>query len=230
MNYEKGIDQIDSTWSAFFKTQTTCEYWSQLQAFLGAQKQIGKVIFPKEADCFNAFKLTPLDSIKVVILGQDPYHGEGQANGLAFSVPLGVKIPPSLGNIYKELKSDLNYPAPAHGYLESWAQQGVLLLNTVLTVEAGKANSHKGKGWEIFTDNVLKQLNDSSHGIAFLLWGAPAKKKGQVINRQKHHVICTSHPSPLSSYRGFLGSKPFSQVNQWLTEQGKKPIDWSLGC
>jgi uracil-DNA glycosylase len=177
---------------------------------------------------FNALNSTPLDSVKVVILGQDPYHGPGQAHGLSFSVPRGVPVPPSLQNIYKELESDLGLMPPAHGDLSSWARQGVLLLNAVLTVEAHKAGSHQGQGWEQFTDRVVSVINDTKDGVVFMLWGSYAQKKGAVIDRSRHLVLTAPHPSPLSAYRGFLGCLHFSQCNEYLQSQGTAPIDWRV--
>ncbi|MEO3864061.1 uracil-DNA glycosylase [Rheinheimera fenheensis] len=189
----------------------------------------GQVIYPPEADVFNAFKLTELDNLKVVLLGQDPYHGPNQAHGLAFSVRKGVRVPPSLQNMYKELA--LEYPdfqIPQHGCLEDWAKQGVLLLNTVLTVVATQANSHRHLGWERFTDQVIAQINSHCSGVVFLLWGSHAQKKGRLIDRQRHFVLEAPHPSPLSAHRGFLGCGHFKQANELLVKQGKAPINWQL--
>ncbi|HBN89540.1 MAG: uracil-DNA glycosylase [Rheinheimera aquimaris] len=192
-------------------------------------RQAGQVIYPPQSDVFNAFKLTELDNLKVVLLGQDPYHGPNQAHGLAFSVRHGVRVPPSLQNMYKELA--LEYPEfviPAHGCLEDWAKQGVLLLNTVLTVVATQANSHRHLGWEQFTDKVIAQISEHCHGIVFLLWGSHAQKKGRFIDRQRHYVLEAPHPSPLSAHRGFLGCGHFKQANELLVKQGKTPINWQL--
>ncbi|WP_134051763.1 MULTISPECIES: uracil-DNA glycosylase [Rheinheimera] len=192
-------------------------------------RQAGQVIYPPQSDVFNAFKLTELDNLKVVLLGQDPYHGPNQAHGLAFSVRHGVRVPPSLQNMYKELA--LEYPEfviPAHGCLEDWAKQGVLLLNTVLTVVATQANSHRHLGWEQFTDKVIAQISEHCHGIVFLLWGSHAQKKGRFIDRQRHYVLEAPHPSPLSAHRGFLGCGHFKQANELLVKQGKAPINWQL--
>ena len=192
-------------------------------------RQAGQVIYPPQSDVFNAFKLTELDNLKVVLLGQDPYHGPNQAHGLAFSVRHGVRVPPSLQNMYKELA--LEYPEfviPAHGCLEDWAKQGVLLLNTVLTVVATQANSHRHLGWEQFTDKVIAQISTHCQGIVFLLWGSHAQKKGRFIDRQRHYVLEAPHPSPLSAHRGFLGCGHFKQVNELLVKQGKAPINWQL--
>ncbi|GAA0552117.1 uracil-DNA glycosylase [Rheinheimera aquimaris] len=192
-------------------------------------RQAGQVIYPPQSDVFNAFKLTELDNLKVVLLGQDPYHGPNQAHGLAFSVRHGVRVPPSLQNMYKELA--LEYPEfviPAHGCLEDWAKQGVLLLNTVLTVVATQANSHRHLGWEQFTDKVIAQISTHCQGIVFLLWGSHAQKKGRFIDRQRHYVLEAPHPSPLSAHRGFLGCGHFKQANELLVKQGKTPINWQL--
>lgn len=192
-------------------------------------RQAGQVIYPPQSDVFNAFKLTELDNLKVVLLGQDPYHGPNQAHGLAFSVRHGVRVPPSLQNMYKELA--LEYPEfviPAHGCLEDWAKQGVLLLNTVLTVVATQANSHRHLGWEQFTDKVIAQISEHCQGIVFLLWGSHAQKKGRFIDRQRHYVLEAPHPSPLSAHRGFLGCGHFKQANELLVKQGKAPINWQL--
>ncbi len=196
--------------------------------FLDDEIKHGKVIYPSSEDIFSAFKYTPLDKVKVVIIGQDPYHGEGQAHGLSFSVRAGVKTPPSLVNIFKELYDDIGVQIPNHGYLKSWAEQGVLLLNNVLTVEASKAGSHQKKGWEKFTDKVIEILNEKREGIVFILWGSPAQKKASKVDDQKHFIIKSVHPSPLSSYRGFFGSKPFSKTNDWLKKMGKTEIDWMI--
>lgn len=187
-----------------------------------------KQIFPPADDVFNAFHLTPLEDVKVVIFGQDPYHGEGQAHGLCFSVKPGVDIPPSLVNIYKELHDDLGCTIPSHGYLVKWARQGVLLLNTVLTVRAHQANSHRGIGWEEFTDAAIRVLNAQDRPMVFILWGKPAQMKKSMLTNPKHLIFEAPHPSPLSSYRGFFGSRPFSQTNRYLQEHGIEPIDWQI--
>ena len=185
----------------------------------------------RATEVFNAFKLTELDSVKVVILGQDPYHGPDQAHGLCFSVLPGVRTPPSLVNIYKEMQRDLpGFVTPNHGFLESWAQQGVLLLNTVLTVQAGMAHSHAHLGWETFTDRVIERINSHCQGVVFLLWGAHAQKKGRFIDRARHHVLTAPHPSPLSAHRGFIGCGHFSEANRLLVQQGMSPIDWLSVC
>lgn len=217
------------TWSDVLGTEKEQPYFQETLNFVRHEREAGKHIYPPAADVFNAFKYTEFADVKVVILGQDPYHGPNQAHGLCFSVLPGVAIPPSLINIYKELNRDISgFQIPKHGYLLSWAQQGVLLLNTVLTVEAGKAHSHASLGWETFTDRVIANLNESREGLVFLLWGNHAQKKGQYIDRQKHYVLMAPHPSPLSAHRGFLGCGHFSQTNQHLIEAGKTAIDWHI--
>jgi len=186
------------------------------------------MVFPKADDIFNAFHLTPLEQVKVVIIGQDPYHNDNQAHGLCFSVKPEVEVPPSLVNIYKELQDDLGCKIPNNGYLVKWAQQGVLLLNTVLTVRAHQANSHQGKGWERFTDAVIKAVNEQDRPIVFILWGRPAQMKKAMLNNPRHLILEAPHPSPLSAYRGFFGSRPFSKTNRFLEEQGLEPIDWQI--
>lgn len=215
------------TWHDVIGLEKEQEYFQQTLKFVEAERAAGKVIFPPAKDVFNAFRFTEFDDVKVVILGQDPYHGPNQAHGLCFSVLPGVKTPPSLVNMYKELAQDIDgFQIPNHGYLKSWAEQGVLLLNTVLTVEQGKAHSHAKTGWETFTDRVIDALNQHRQGVIFLLWGSHAQKKGQMIDRSKHHVLMAPHPSPLSAHRGFLGCKHFSQTNQILKQLGQMPIDW----
>lgn len=191
-------------------------------------RSTGRTVYPAPQDVYRAFALTPLDQVKVVLLGQDPYHGPGQAHGLAFSVPRGEPVPPSLRNIYKELAADLGVSPPRHGNLEAWAQQGVLLLNTVLTVEDGQPASHSRLGWEAVTDDVIRHLSDSTQGLVFVLWGAHAQRKAGWIDARKHLVLKGVHPSPLSASRGFFGSRPFSRINEYLIKQGKTPIDWRL--
>jgi uracil-DNA glycosylase len=198
-----------------------------LRVFLKQEKAAGKVIFPKGADIFNALNSTSFEDVKVVIIGQDPYHGPGQAHGLCFSVQDGVAVPPSLKNIYQELSTDIGMPIPNSGNLITWANQGVLLLNAVLTVEQAKAGAHQGRGWERFTDRVIQVLNDHGEGVVFLLWGSYAQKKGKLIDRQKHFVLEGPHPSPLSAYRGFFGCRHFSRANQYLIDRGKTPINWA---
>lgn len=199
-----------------------------LKAFLIAEKAAGKPIYPKGLEWFAALDATPLENVRVVILGQDPYHGEGQAHGLCFSVQHGVRPPPSLINIYKEMKTDLGEYPPNHGNLKSWAEQGVLLLNSVLTVEANKAASHQGKGWERFTDAIIQLVNDQPYPVVFILWGSYAQKKAAFVDHTKHLVLKSVHPSPLSAYNGFFGSKPFSQANAFLKSKGRGEIDWRL--
>lgn len=218
------------TWHDVISVEKQQEYFQKTLQFVASERQAGKVIYPPETDVFNAFRFTEFHQVKVVILGQDPYHGPDQAHGLSFSVLPGVKTPPSLRNMYKELAQDIpDFKIPDHGYLKEWADQGVLLLNTVLTVEQGKAHSHaKNTGWERFTDAVINALNEHSEGVIFLLWGAHAQKKGRMIDRHKHVVLTAAHPSPLSAYRGFFGCQHFSQVNRILTSQGQAAIQWQL--
>lgn len=216
------------SWHARLADEFTKDYMLALQQFLTLQQEQGKVIYPAEAERFTALNKTPFDQVRVVILGQDPYHGEGQAHGLSFSVKPHVKVPPSLVNIYKELEMDLGIAPAAHGFLEQWVEQGVLLLNSVLTVEASKAGSHQNKGWEVFTDNIIEQINNEHQGVVFMLWGSYAQKKGRHIDRDKHCVLESVHPSPLSAYRGFLGCQHFSKANDYLRSQGNTPIDWAL--
>ena len=218
-----------TTWQDALGPQKEAEYFTRLMARIQSEREAGKVIYPPQQDVFNALKFTPLESVKVVILGQDPYHGPDQAHGLCFSVLPGVKTPPSLVNIYKELATDIDgFVIPEHGTLTGWAEQGVLLLNTVLTVEQGKAHSHAKWGWETFTDAVIDAVNRHQQGVVFLLWGSHAQKKGKHIDTSKHHVLSAPHPSPLSAHRGFLGCKHFSQTNQLLSSQNKSPINWQV--
>ena len=216
-------------WQEVLGPVKRADFFQQLMARIDAERAAGKAIYPPASEVFNALTLTPLDNVKVVILGQDPYHGPGQAHGLCFSVQSGVKTPPSLVNIYKELAQDIEgFHVPEHGNLIAWAEQGVLLLNTVLTVEQGKAHSHAKWGWETFTDAVIKSVNDTQQGVVFLLWGSHAQKKGQNIDTQKHYVLNAPHPSPLSAHRGFLGCRHFSQTNTLLSQQGKTPVNWQV--
>lgn len=216
-------------WQEVLGPVKRADFFQQLMARIDAERTAGKAIYPPASEVFNALSLTPLDNVKVVILGQDPYHGPGQAHGLCFSVQPGVKTPPSLVNIYKELAQDIEgFHIPEHGNLTAWAEQGILLLNTVLTVEQGKAHSHAKWGWETFTDAVIKSVNDTQHGVVFLLWGSHAQKKGQNIDTQKHYVLNAPHPSPLSAHRGFLGCRHFSQTNALLSQQGKTPVNWQV--
>ncbi|MGU5659371.1 uracil-DNA glycosylase [Aeromonas veronii] len=219
------------TWSDVIGSEKEQDYFKSTLATVRAEREAGKVIYPPATDVFNAFKLTELDQVKVVILGQDPYHGPNQAHGLCFSVLPGVRTPPSLVNIYKEMQRDLpGFVTPNHGFLESWAKQGVLLLNTVLTVQAGQAHSHAHLGWETFTDRVIEQINASCQGVVFLLWGAHAQKKGRFIDSQRHYVLTAPHPSPLSAHRGFIGCGHFSETNRLLEQQDKRPIEWKSVC
>lgn len=220
--------QLESSWLAQLQGEFEQPYMQRLKAFLQSEKNQGNVVYPPGADIFNAFNSTPLPQVKVVILGQDPYHGIGQAHGLSFSVPYGVKPPPSLVNIFKELERDLSVPIPVHGCLQSWAEQGVLLLNATLTVAQANAGTHQGQGWEQFTDRVVECINSEREGVVFMLWGSYAQKKGRVINPERHCVLKSSHPSPLSAYRGFLGCGHFSEANRYLVSKGQAPIDWSL--
>lgn len=215
---------LDPSWMPLLSPEFKKPYFEELQEFLDSQT---KTIYPPKKNIFEAFRLTSYDNVKVVIIGQDPYHGPNQAHGLCFSVQRGVKTPPSLVNIFKELKDDMGIEIPDHGCLESWARQGVFLLNTVLTVEDGKAGSHHKKGWEKFTDKVIEVLNQKEN-VVFILWGSPAQKKAQHVDEKKHLILKSVHPSPLSVYRGFMGSKPFSQTNTYLKEHGLKPIDWTV--
>ena len=214
-----------TTWKEILAEEMEKDYYQELQAFV--QKRRAEVrVFPEEKNVFNALKLTPFESVKVVILGQDPYHGFGQAHGLSFSVQKGTPIPPSLKNIYKELQEDIGGELPTEGDLSHWAKQGVLLLNTVLTVEEGNANSHKGRGWERLTNRLIESLNELKHPVIFILWGKPAQDKEKLITNPNHVLLKAPHPSPLSAYRGFFGSKPFSKVNKILIQQGQTPICW----
>jgi uracil-DNA glycosylase len=218
-----------NTWAGILGQEKQQPYFQQMMQFVESERATGKTIYPPKQDVFNAFALTKLDKVKVVILGQDPYHGPNQAHGLCFSVLPGVKAPPSLANMYKELATDISgFVIPQHGFLESWAEQGVMLLNTVLTVEQAKAHSHAKIGWERFTNTVIQQLSVHCDGLVFLLWGSHAQKKGLAIDKQKHHVLNAPHPSPLSAYRGFFGSKHFSQANNLLKQQDKSPINWQV--
>ena len=220
--------QLEPSWKARVGEWFAREDMRALSAFLRQRKAGGARIYPPGRDIFAAFDATPFDTVKVVILGQDPYHGAGQAHGLCFSVPPGVPVPPSLLNIYKELERDTGFLRPDHGCLLPWAQRGVLLLSSVLTVEDGKPGRHQGRGWEGFTDHVVDVLNREREGLVFLLWGSYAQKKGAVIDGRRHRVLKAPHPSPLSAHRGFLGCGHFSAANQYLARCGKTPIDWSL--
>jgi uracil-DNA glycosylase len=214
-------------WNPLLRSEFDEPYWSELQQFVAEERRRGPV-FPPADDVFAALHLTPYADVKVVILGQDPYHGAGQAHGLCFSVRQGVPIPPSLRNVYQELRDDLGVTTPSHGNLERWARQGVLLLNTTLTVRSGQAASHQGKGWERFTDRVISTVNDKHERVVFLLWGAASRKKRALVDVTRHTVIESAHPSPLSAHNGFFGSRPFSRTNDALREAGRDPIDWQL--
>jgi uracil-DNA glycosylase len=228
---------MSSTWSDILKEEKEKEYFKKVFAFQEGERRKSKNIYPAKENIFNAFKLTTFGSVKVVILGQDPYHGAGQAEGLCFSVPVGISPPPSLKNIFKELESDLSNPEnvlesgfriPKHGHLAYWAQQGVFLLNTVLTVEESKPGSHAGRGWETFTDFIIKSISDHKDHVVFLLWGNYAKSKASLIDSGKHTILLAPHPSPLSAYSGFFGCKHFSLCNKYLEQHNQKPVDWRL--
>jgi uracil-DNA glycosylase len=219
---------LPDCWLAHLQDEFDQPYMHALDFFLQQETSAGKVIYPRKIDIFNAFNSTLFDDVKVVVLGQDPYHGVGQAHGLSFSVPRDVRIPPSLVNIFKEIHRDLGGDMPSHGCLQSWADQGVLLLNATLTVEQANAGSHQKKGWETFTDKVIQLLNEQQEHLVFLLWGGYAQKKGRLINQSKHLVLTSVHPSPLSAYRGFIGNDHFSKINDYLIQQGLHPVDWSL--
>jgi len=219
--------RLDHSWKRRLADEFSRPHMVALRQFLLERKRAGAVIYPPGGLIFNALDSTPFERVKVVILGQDPYHGPGQAHGLCFSVPEGVEWPPSLRNIFRELEDDLSCRAPISGNLQHWADQGVLLLNAVLTVERGRAGSHQGKGWEQFTDRVVSELNAHRDGLVFMLWGSYAMKKGAVIDRQRHLVLTAPHPSPLSAHRGFFGCRHFSRANSWLERRGEKPIRWA---
>lgn len=227
MSSSQGIS-LEPGWLSVLSPQFDMPYMKELKEFLQVEKANGKQIYPPGSLWFNAFNSTPFDEVKVVILGQDPYHGPRQAHGLCFSVLPGIQVPPSLVNIYKELEADLGLAPPRHGCLESWARQGVLLLNATLTVEQGRAGAHQGKGWEQFTDAAIHALNDKKEHLVFMLWGSYAQKKGAFIDAQKHQILKSTHPSPLSAHRGFLGCRHFSRANAYLQETGQEPIDWTL--
>jgi uracil-DNA glycosylase len=225
---ERRID-LEPGWLAELGAEFEQPYMQELRAFLLAEKRRGVQIYPEAANWFAAFRATPFDKVKVVILGQDPYHGPGQAHGLCFSVPPGVPPPPSLLNIFAELERDLGLARPAHGCLSHWAEQGVLLLNSVLTVEQGRAASHQGRGWERFTDRVVEVLNARREHLVFLLWGSYAERKGRIVDRSRHLVLVSPHPSPLSAYRGFIGNGHFSSANRYLEQNGQSPVEWGPG-
>ncbi|MBT2687353.1 uracil-DNA glycosylase [Bacillus sp. ISL-47] len=220
-------DILNNDWQKVLGEEFQKPYYLQLRAFLKKEYE-EHIVYPKQEDIFNALHYTSYEDVKAVILGQDPYHGPGQAHGLSFSVKPDVKIPPSLKNIFKEMQADLGCDIPNNGYLLKWAKEGVLLLNTVLTVRKGKAHSHKGKGWELFTDRVIQKLNEREKPVIFLLWGKPAQEKGKLIDDSKHLILTSPHPSPFSARKGFFGSRPFSKVNELLREQGEEPIDWKI--
>ena len=219
---------LPDSWNAYLGEEFGAPYMQALRAFLAEEKAAHKVIYPHSSHWFRAFELTPLEQVKVVILGQDPYHGPNQAHGLCFSVRPGVPTPPSLQNIYKELAADVGTSPVNHGFLESWARQGVMLLNSVLTVEQGNAGSHRNRGWETFTDRAIQVINEYCSGVVFLLWGSYAQKKASFVDRGKHLVLHAPHPSPLSAHRGFFGTRHFSQANAFLQERGAAPVDWQL--
>lgn len=220
--------RLEAGWKTQLGTEFDAPYMQHLRAFLVAERQAGKEVYPPSAQIFGALDATPFDQVRVVILGQDPYHGPGQAQGLCFSVLPGVPVPPSLMNIYAEIERDLGHPRPHHGDLRSWAQQGVLLLNAVLTVERGNPGSHQGHGWEQFTDTIVQRLNDAHSNLVFLLWGGYAQAKGKAIDGTRHKILKAPHPSPLSAYRGFIGCGHFSAANAHLVAHGRVPIDWRL--
>ena len=226
MNKQREI-RLDASWKSRLESEFRQPYMVDLRHFLLDRKRDGVVIYPPGDLIFNAMNSTPFDVVKVVVLGQDPYHGPGQAHGLCFSVQDGVAIPPSLVNIYKELEADLGVSRHGSGNLQDWAEQGVLLLNAVLTVERGRAGAHQGKGWEQFTDRIVSELNESRDGLVFMLWGSYAMKKGAVIDRDRHLVLTAPHPSPLSAHRGFLGCRHFSKANAWLEKHGEAPVNWA---
>jgi len=219
---------LPEDWSQWLGNEFQADYMRALKAFLAQQKSAKKIIYPHSSQWFRAFELTPLSEVKVVILGQDPYHGPNQAHGLCFSVQAGVPVPPSLVNIYKELATDVGFTPVRHGHLEAWAKQGVLLLNTSLTVEQGNAASHRGKGWEPFTDRAIETVSEHAPPCVFLLWGSHARQKKALIDQERHLILEAPHPSPLSAHRGFFGTRHFSQANQFLQAQGRTPIEWQL--
>lgn len=222
-------NSIDPSWLEVLKDEFGKDYMVKLKLFLQQEKEQGQIVYPKNSDIFNAFNTTPFDKVEVVILGQDPYHGAHQAHGLSFSVQKGITTPRSLINIYKELQSDIpGFKIPSHGNLEEWAKQGVLLLNATLTVRASSPGSHQKRGWEEFTDEVIKTISDKKKGIVFILWGAFAQSKAVLIDEKKHFILKSAHPSPFSAERGFFGSKPFSKTNEILRKEGKKEIDWQI--
>lgn len=220
--------KIEPSWEKALSDEFGMPYFGEIRDFLKKERANGKTIYPPGPEIFNAFNTTPFDKVKVVIIGQDPYHGPGQAHGLSFSVKKGVKPPPSLKNIYKELKEDIGFEIPDHGTLTRWAEQGVLMLNAILTVEAGNAASHRGIGWQNFTDAAIQKVSEEKEGVVFLLWGKFAQQKAELIDQNKHHVLTAPHPSPYSASYGFFGCRHFSKANELLKKQGEEPIDWSL--
>ena len=225
---KKEFAKIEASWLRYLKVEFEQDYMVELKSFLTKEIKNKKTIYPPIEQFFAALDYTPLNKVKVVILGQDPYHGVDQAEGLSFSVPKGIKVPPSLVNIFKELHQDIGTKTPDHGCLKKWADQGVLLLNSVLSVEAHQAASHRKKGWEIFTDKIIQTINDHQKNVVYILWGSYAQKKASFVDQNNNLILKSVHPSPLSSYRGFFGSKPFSQTNNYLQKHNKKPIDWQL--
>ena len=227
LNYSKMVTNL-YTWNSLFENETNKEYYKKILLFLENQRLKGLEIFPSEDKIFLAFKLTQLEGVKVVILGQDPYHNIGQANGLSFSVPVGYRIPPSLKNIIKELKEDVNIKDPTHGNLECWAKQGVLLLNSILTVQANEPASHNKIGWQLFTDSVISAISSNLNNVVFMFWGNYAIQKSKLVDKEKHLILEAAHPSPFSAHRGFLGCKHFSQANNYLLKNGKEIINWNI--
>lgn len=226
-DHENAMVHIGNSWDDVLAEEFDKEYYKELREFLKEEYNT-QTVYPQMQDIFNALKLTPYEKVRAVILGQDPYHEPGQAHGLCFSVKKGVKPPPSLLNIFRELEEDLGIAPPGHGYLKSWAESGVLLLNTVLTVRQGQAHSHRGKGWEIFTDQVIRRLNERPQPMMFILWGRPAGMKAELITNPQHEIIMGAHPSPLSAHRGFFGGRYFSRTNNFLIRAGQNPIDWAI--
>ena len=219
--------EIESSWAKVLQNDFQSEYFQDLKNFLIEEKK-NHTIYPPGSQIFSAFNFTAFDDVKLVIIGQDPYHGDGQAHGLCFSVPVGIKVPPSLRNIFKEINNDIGLPIPESGNLENWAKQGILLINATLTVRANQAGSHQNKGWETFTDSVIKKLSEQKSDLIFMLWGAYAQAKDVLIDETKHHILKATHPSPFSAYRGFLGCKHFSKANEILNSKGLKEIDWRV--
>jgi uracil-DNA glycosylase len=219
---------IENSWNEVLNLEFEKPYFKDIKKFILDEKAKGKIIFPKSTEIFNAFNLTPFSQVKVVVIGQDPYHGKGQAHGLSFSVPQGIKPPPSLGNIYKELVTDVGFSIPTHGNLENWAKQGVLMLNAILTVNAHEAGSHRKAGWEYFTNAVIQKISEEKKNVVFLLWGRFAQEKEVLIDSNKHLILKAAHPSPFSAHNGFLGCRHFSKTNDYLTSKGLEPINWQI--